>query len=803
MKVKYKALIMAGSNVLFLVFATYLIFYFTYFGYINKQEEQQIERDFQVIDFVFANEFQNMKSTLDDWAHWDDTYQFVKDSNTDYIESNLVDSTLTTLDLKMMIFLDNKGNIVYNKNLDLDAETLRKLTNTAIEQSNYYNKEGLLLVNGKAYMMAASPVTDSNLELPGIGSLVFVREIGESMKAYVRNVANVYLDFSEYNNDDQVLKHAAGVNGHIGKLEASKVVRDIEGNPSIVFSIEKEHADHSTVVYFFDRFLLFFIFVIGFVMVCDILIANKYVLNRLTLLTKFMNKVAGTKDTTLSIQISGNDEFFDMADTTNKMLSELNTAYADMKEMDNRFRLIMEATSDGYLDFYAKSKEIYISSEWKRLIGYIGENGQELFQDYLSKMHPDCVQRLMDTYWDVVNGDVQYFSVEYRVISASGETLWVQQRGKVVERDEDGKTIRVVSTLANITERKKHEEEILFLSYSDKLTGLNNRAYMEKQFSDLDNEGGSRYFIIMGDLNGLKIVNDSMGHKAGDRLLCAVGRILKGAAADDDIVSRWGGDEFVILVKGKSQTYITSLIDKIRYECEKITDFHFSISIALGYAEKGQDNTDSEQVMSLAEDRMYRNKLMEDKSSRSSTISSLLKTLHEKHSETEEHTMRIKNLSLSLGKRLGLPQDKLDELELLALLHDIGKIGIPEHILMKPSKLTDEEWQIMKTHSEIGYRIAKSTPELSHIAYEILTHHEKYDGTGYPKGLKGESIPILSRIINVIDSYDVMTHRRVYKDALFADYAIEELKRCSGKQFDPHIVEEFLKLIGEDTEKSA
>jgi diguanylate cyclase (GGDEF)-like protein len=206
---------------------------------------------------------------------------------------------------------------------------------------------------------------------------------------------------------------------------------------------------------------------------------------------------------------------------------------------------------------------------------------------------------------------------------------------------------------------------------------------MEKIFKKFDNSKESRYFIIMGDVNGLKLTNDALGHKEGYRLIYVVGNILRKTCDKDDIVSRWGGDEFIILIKDKDKGYVNSIIYKIREAFEIVEEFHFKISIALGYAEKNEKSKDTEAVMSLAEKRMYRNKLIENKSARSSTISSLLRTLHEKHSETEEHTMRIKNLSLKLGKKLGLPQDILDELEPLSLLHDMGKIGIPENILTK------------------------------------------------------------------------------------------------------------------------
>ena len=800
MKIKYKALLIGSLSVIVLVVLTYFIFNFTYFGYINKQQQQEVDRHIKVVDYIIDNEKDNIKSTLMDWAYWDDTYEFIENSNKKYIESNLSDSTLETLDLKMMIFLNTQGDVVYSKALQLENATLEGLTDLAIKHGKDDETVGLFLIKDKVFIIAATHITNSNAELESNGSLIFVREIGEELLSYIQNVADVTLTFDNNSSNLQGSESIKSVQRNQEFVNIDKVVKDINGDNSIVISIVKELEEFKAVNFYFNVFIKYFLLLIGVIAILISIISNKYIIKRIYRLDNFMNEVAATKDTTLSLEMSGGDEFFKLANSINKMLMELNSAYTDMNEKDNRFRFIMEATNDGYMDFYVKTKEVYINPEWKSLVGYYEEDGDKLFQGFLSKIHPECFERLRNKYNNVIDGNIEYFTTEYRVIRASGDIMWVQQRGKVAEKDEYGKPIRIVSTLSNITNRKKYEEEILFLSYSDKLTGLKNRVYMEKQFENLDRDEKSRYFIIIGDLNGLKMANDSIGHIEGDKLLCAVSNVIKGLCEDSDVVSRWGGDEFVILIKEKDSVYVSDLTNRIRNAVAKISEFHFKISIALGYAEKDENSKGSEFVMSLAEKRMYRNKLMENNSARNATISSLLRTLHEKHSETEEHTMRIKSLSLRLAKRLDLSQDKIDEIELLSLLHDIGKIGIPEQILMKPATLTSEEWEIMKSHTEIGCRIAKSTPELSHIAYEILSHHEKYDGTGYPNGLKGEEIPILSRIINVIDSFDVMTHKRVYKDAMSIDNAYEELKQCSGSQFDPLIVDEFIKLLKEDKE---
>jgi diguanylate cyclase (GGDEF)-like protein/PAS domain S-box-containing protein/putative nucleotidyltransferase with HDIG domain len=794
-KIKYKALLIGSLIAVVLIILTYFIFNFTYFGYITKQHQDEVDRDFKTINFVINNEKENIKSTLLDWAYWDDTYEFIENSNEEYIDSNLQDSTLETLNLRLMLFLNAQDDVVYSKALHIEKNILEDLSDFISKYDKSHENIGLFLIKDKVFIIAVSHISNSNDEAQSNGSLVFVREIDGKLLSYIQNVTNVTMKFSGYNNNLSESYDINTIQRNQEFIEADKIIEDINGDASIVISITKELKDFNAINYYFNNFIKYFLLLIGIVIILIAIIADKYILHRIYMLDNFMNVVAATKDTTLSLEMSGSDEFYKLANSINNMLMGLTAAHKNMKEKDNRFRFIMEATNDGYMDFYVNTKEVHINPEWKQLVGYYKENGNELFQDFISKIYPECLERLKNKYFEVINGDTEYFDVEYRVVRESGDIIWVQHRGKIAERDENDKPIWIASTLSNITNRKKHEEEILFLSYSDKLTGLKNRVYMEKQFEILDRDEKSRYFIVIGDLNGLKMANDSFGHLEGDKLLCAVSNVIKGLCKPGDVISRWGGDEFVILINDKDIIYVSDLINNIREAVAQISEFHFKISIALGYAEKDENSRGSEFVMSLAEKRMYRNKLMENNSARNATISSLLRTLHEKHSETEEHTMRIKSLSLKLAKRLNLSQDKLDEIELLSLLHDIGKIGIPEQILMKPSMLTNEEWEIMKSHTEIGYRIAKSTPELSHIADEILSHHERYDGTGYPNGIKGEEISILARIINVIDSFDVMTHKRVYKAAMSTDSALKELRECSGSQFDPLIVDEFIRLL--------
>ncbi|MCM8901553.1 diguanylate cyclase [Caldicoprobacter algeriensis] len=341
-------------------------------------------------------------------------------------------------------------------------------------------------------------------------------------------------------------------------------------------------------------------------------------------------------------------------------------------------------------------------------------------------------------------------------------------------------------------------EKFYILSYRDLLTGLYNRRFAEEEFARW--QAFPRAFsiaVIVADINGLKMINDVYGIQEGDNLLKRAARILMESCRKTDIVVRWDGDEFLILLPHISERAVEKIIERIKSRCLQEKDEKIPLSIAFGYAIKKKPVESLNQIVREAEEMMYCVKLMEEKSYRNAIVNSMLMALVTKSAETEEHAERLKNYCLAIGRKMGLSSRELDELALLAILHDIGKVGIRESILQKPGPLTAEEWEEMKRHPEIGCRIAKTIPELTHIAEYILCHHERWDGHGYPKGLKGEQIPLLCRILAVVDAYDAMTSNRVYRKAMTREKAFAEIKRNSGTQFDPQVVEIFLSLFEE------
>lgn len=362
--------------------------------------------------------------------------------------------------------------------------------------------------------------------------------------------------------------------------------------------------------------------------------------------------------------------------------------------------------------------------------------------------------------------------------------------------DIDGE-VCLLSIVTDITERKLNEEKVKYLSFHDKLTGLYNRAYFEDELNRIDKERRLPISLIMGDVNGLKLVNDTMGHLEGDGLLIAVTEILRKSCREEDIIARWGGDEFIILLPGCSQHTASIVLESIQNNCRFSNSFPIETSISLGLATKHYANQDIQDIIKEAEDKMYRHKLLEDKSTRSSFITSLQKALWTRDNETEEHCQRMQLIALKIGRTVGLSESELDNLKLLATLHDIGKIAIPNSILGKQEKLTSEEWETVKKHAEIGYRIALSSPDMAPIAEAILHHHERWDGNGYPLGLKGEDIPFIARIIAVADTCDVMFNGRPYQKAVDLKEVKAEIVRCSGSQFDPDLVEIAIAVLDE------
>lgn len=364
---------------------------------------------------------------------------------------------------------------------------------------------------------------------------------------------------------------------------------------------------------------------------------------------------------------------------------------------------------------------------------------------------------------------------------------------KRIEQPADAGEPRVMIILTDMTEQSKSREQLEFLSTHDPLTGLFNRNYVDKWMSDYRNRAFAPLSMIIADMNGLKLVNDVFGHLKGDEMLLRACSLIRRTFGEEAVCARWGGDEFLMLLPGVDESECARQIGRLREACEQSVANPIQISMAIGSATMTSPLDDEHQLFLQAEKMMYKTKLTDSRNVRKKLIHEITESMYARGIEDRGHVHRIARLAEGLAERLRLfPEGFRNSLlDLLAQLHDVGKIAIPEDVYRSRGKLTEDQWEMIRTHSEIGYRLAYSLGEPA-LAEAILSLHENWNGQGYPYGLQGEQIPLLSRLFAIVDAYDVMVHDQPYRQALSREEALAEIERHAGTQFDPRLARAFV-----------
>ena len=435
---------------------------------------------------------------------------------------------------------------------------------------------------------------------------------------------------------------------------------------------------------------------------------------------------------------------------------------------------------------------LYMSEYCETLTGYKAfefiENYELSFSDLIL---PQYREHLMNR-WLEARKNNQSIKVEYEIIKKDGTKAWIWEKGKVFEQNGEW---FIEGFLMDISDQKQNEQNILYASKHDFLTGLPNRRYFNEKIKELDKPENYPLLIAMVDMDGLKLINDAYGHQVGDQAIKEVAILINDCCGNSSFVARVGGDEFLIISPKTPIDAIKQKQNDLVSRTSKIRVKEIQLSLSFGASVKCDITTDVEDVITDAENNMYSNKVLHSQSSRNKSINTIFNSLKEKYEDEKNHSDSVSQYCALMGEKLNLSRNEQLELEFAGRMHDIGKITIPDHILKKPGKLTDEEWSIMKSHTTNGYQILRSADQYSRLADYALTHHERFDGKGYPQGLKGEDIPLYSRIIAICDAYEAMTADRPYRKALTKEVAIAELVRCSGTQFDPRLVEVFINEV--------
>ncbi len=366
-------------------------------------------------------------------------------------------------------------------------------------------------------------------------------------------------------------------------------------------------------------------------------------------------------------------------------------------------------------------------------------------------------------------------------------------------------------------------QEMKALAQKDPLTGLYNHGRINELLEieiERAKRGGEIFSIIMLDIDDLKLINDTYGHIVGDRLLKDVATILRDSSRFVDSIGRYGGDEFLMILPYTDGEEAKALAKRIsgqmKQEGFKIdAETNVPIRLSIGVATYLFDGLVAQELLSLADQRMYESKrsgkdavsasvhelseFLTAKAPSFRILQGIIAAVDSKDYYTRAHSEMVTDHALSLAKEIGISYEQMEALKIASLLHDVGKIGVPDSILRKPGSLERGEFEIIKQHPQLGAMMVSNTSlRPKDVMGAIMHHHGRYDGKGYPTCVGGEDIPLLARIIAIADSYSAMTTDRPYRNAMAKDEALEELKKNAGTQFDPNLVPRFTRCLKGD-----
>ncbi len=478
----------------------------------------------------------------------------------------------------------------------------------------------------------------------------------------------------------------------------------------------------------------------------------------------------------------------------NRDVTDNENAKAALKAEKELLSITLQSIGEGVVVTDNTGGITAVNEVFEQLSGFAQSEAQGLLFDDVVKtvdrednLRPSLIDRTLAT------GKTVAHSRGVEMMCRDGKAMSIAYTVSPI-KDGNGQIIGTVTVIRDITEEKKKQKRIDYLVYHDALTGVYNRRYFEQILKKIDTEQNLPLSVINCDVNGLKLANDAFGHTAGDKLLMRMASVLQKACRSQDIVIRSGGDEFLILMPGADEIAAQKVCAEIKILSSKSSVSAIDCSISVGWGTKKRPEESLKVILSKAEAFMYRNKSSESPRMRFSSINTILQTLHEKYVRERLHCRHVSQVSVDIVKAMGFSQREIDEMSLIGRMHDIGKIAVNPALFGKPDILTDEEWVDMKRHPEVGFRILSASTEMAHIAKTVLAHHERFDGGGYPNGLKGGGIPIMARILAVADAYEAMTNERPYRPTKTNKQALEEIAALSGTQFDPDVVDVFLKI---------
>jgi len=818
MKIQTKITFLVIPVMLFTIVIATLAFSIFFKSYLKTQEENQVNLIKENTSTYIIDKENKYRGTANDWGHWDDSYDLMNNIYPNYIAQNLTAESFINLNLNFIVFVKNDGSIYKKCFYDFTQEQMvdfppnffkdfdKVIDFSQLNEDTY----GIFKLGDDFYFINSTTVTNTIITKPANGRMIIGKQIDESIIAELEKITNCkFSSISRVEDADiQLLKAQAeptilydiSLNEKKDTLLIRTVIPntyDINSSIDIILEMPRD-------LYISGMHQIINFTVLNSLLTClaSLLLfffLGPYMSKPFVELIKDVKELELNKKDVKKLREYGNDEFAFLRVSINNLLEKIDIEQNKVLDNEEKLYATLLSVGDGVIAINENKKIQFMNPVANQLSGW--EANEALGQDI------DKILTIIDEYSrQPIKSSIDQVFTSEEIVELSEPALLVSKDGRETPieytaapiKDKFGKVDGCVLVFKDFSEKREEQKHIEYLSYHDQLTGTYNRRFLEEELKRIDIPSNLPLSFIYADVNGLKTINDAFGHHSGDILIQEVADIITHECRDKDIISRTGGDEFIIILTNTDSTEVEKLIDNIKEKIDQVKIMGIDISISLGWDTKITEEQSAWEVLKNAENFMYKKKIYHSSTKKNAVIESILNSLLIKSPREEAHSKRVSMLCESIARAYNLNDDDVKEMRVAGELHDIGKIAIDEGILNKKEPLTEAELNQIKTHPETGYRLLGTSGEFYNIAEDILSHHERWDGKGYPRGLKGEAISWKARVIAIADAYDAMTCERSYNDTLTPEEAVIEIKKNAGTQFDPEIARVFVeKVLGQ------
>ncbi|MDA3931176.1 MAG: diguanylate cyclase [Tenericutes bacterium] len=811
-----------------ILFFVVVSFTFLFLSHLFTQKQTEIltlKRELAVVEI--ENEFTKISSILETLS-----VSILIDENSQELEQSLNEINDNNTTITQMYY--GKPDKTYLLTAEFDEPDGFDITDrpwyvTAVENAKLsYTDAYIDSVTNSTIMTIVLPVYDVNDTLIGVlGADIKVSTITSFVSTFVEEekgyafvldssgnvLAHTYLkedlteltNYREYEIPYDSMELIEGITDEVSTMShKGKIAYGTINDSDLMFGVFMTKAELNQSTRTLTIVSLAIVALILAVTTVIVIVFNNYINRPLKSLISDIDHIDISRNPNYRMDTSSNTSFKDARLALNNLIEisvinqvQLEDSLEELSLQNQKFEHLLSSSSDIVFVVDINKRYLSIYGDIELVLGVskdgmIGKTHSEVFDDQYAK------EREAE-YDKALNGE----KVIYSWKNTHNETTYYFENVINPIYNHDKEIVGAVGVARDITEQENRYKQLVYISTHDYLTKLHNRKVYDDRLKELDDSRDYPFAVINLDFNGLKLINDAYGHEYGDLALKKTANILKKAVRENDTVCRVSGDEFSVIMTQATKKDVDAFKNKLKNAFKNTKVINIALSVAVGYYIKKDTKITLDDVRKLAENNMYKQKILDRKSVKNKAISAILKTLTDKYSSEKRHSERVMNISLDIGHALNLDEEALKGLGTAAMFHDIGKISIPDEILNKPSKLSKEEYEVIKTHTTTGYDILNTADEYSELAVHASSHHERYDGTGYPNRLKGDKIPLFSRIICVADAYEAMTSDRPYRKKMPKAKAVSEIIKYSGTQFDPLIskvfVEEVVHSYNEET----